>query len=214
MQRKKHSHFSQVTNSNELIEMLTKEIKFSIIKNIKVAKYYRVMRDCTPHISGEEQIMTLIICCVDIAPLLVKVLEFFLQFMKVNGTTGERARIWQWRVNIYIWRGKHISAEKATWINCRAFYTCCGCHSINLTLCQIANSCDLALLFFFGWLQRVYCLFSSSTKRWNVFIEWVGLHGITFKSLYDTLRKSHIESVATIRYQISGKNIYLLIQLS
>lgn len=33
-------------------------------------------------------------------------------------------------------------------INSRAFYTSCGCHSLNLTLCDMANTCSKAKGFF------------------------------------------------------------------
>jgi len=43
-------------------------------------------------------------------------------------------------------------------INPRAFYTPCGCQSLNLVLCDMANSCPRATSFF-GVLQRMYTLF-------------------------------------------------------
>ena len=49
-------------------------------------------------------------------------------------------------------------------INPKAFYTPCGCHSLNLVLCDIANSCPKAISFF-GIVQRIHTLFVSSTKR-------------------------------------------------
>ena len=55
-------------------------------------------------------------------------------------------------------------ATKLLEINPRAFYTPFGCYSLNLVLCDLANSCSKATSFF-GVLQRIYSLFSSSTKR-------------------------------------------------
>ena len=55
-------------------------------------------------------------------------------------------------------------------INPKAFYTPCGCHNINLVLCDMANTCTKAVSFF-GVVQRLYILFSSSTKRWNIFLK-------------------------------------------
>ena len=52
-------------------------------------------------------------------------------------------------------------------INPKAFYIPCGNHNINLVLCDMANSCTKAVSFF-GVVQRLYTLFSSSTKRWNL----------------------------------------------
>jgi hypothetical protein len=42
-------------------------------------------------------------------------------------------------------------------INPKAFYTPCGCYSLNLVLCDIVNSCPKAISFFFE-LYNVYIL--------------------------------------------------------
>ncbi|KAM2810936.1 hypothetical protein COP1_043656 [Malus domestica] len=82
-------------------------------------------------------------------------------------------------------------------INHRAFYTPCGCHSLNLALCDMVNCCPKAMSFF-GVVQRIYTLFSSLTKRWKVFTYHVqGSH--TLKPLSQTRWESHIESVKPIR---------------
>ncbi|KAL5158733.1 Zinc finger MYM-type protein 1 [Glycine soja] len=79
-----------------------------------------------------------------------------------------------------------------------SFYTPCGCHSLNLVFCDMANSCPKATSFF-GVLQRVYTLFSSSTKRWK--ISQNHIHSLTLKSLSQTHWESRIESVKAVRFQ-------------
>ena len=49
-------------------------------------------------------------------------------------------------------------------INPKAFYTPRGCHNLNLVLCDVANFCPKATSFFVV-VQRIYTLFSSSTRR-------------------------------------------------
>ena len=62
-------------------------------------------------------------------------------------------------------KGKHQGVQKRFLdINPRALHTPCGCHSLNLVLCDMANYCPKAISFF-GVKQCIYILLSSSTKR-------------------------------------------------
>ena len=55
------------------------------------------------------------------------------------------------------------------------------------------------LFLFFGIVQRIYTLFSSSTKRWNILLKHISC--FTVKSLSNTRWESRIKSVKVIRYQ-------------
>ena len=64
-------------------------------------------------------------------------------------------------------KGKHKGVQRRLLdVNPRAFYTPCASHSLNLTLSDVANSCEKAVKFF-GVVQRIYTLFADSTKRWK-----------------------------------------------
>ena len=53
-------------------------------------------------------------------------------------------------------KGKHKGVQKKVLeVNPRAFYTPCGCHSLNLALCDMENSC-LKAKSFFGIVQCIY----------------------------------------------------------
>ena len=98
-------------------------------------------------------------------------------------------------------KGKHQGVQKRLLdINPRAFYMPCGCHCLNLVLCDMANSCHKAKTFF-GTCQIIYTVFSSSTKRWSVLLEHID--ELTLKSLCVTRWESHIESVKAIKTQVS-----------
>jgi hypothetical protein len=83
-------------------------------------------------------------------------------------------------------------------INPKAFYTPCGCHSLNFVLCDIINSYPKAI-FFFGIVQRINTLFASSTKRWKILLDNVS--SLTLKPFSQTHWKSQIESLKAIKFQ-------------
>ncbi|PWZ31193.1 Zinc finger MYM-type protein 1 [Zea mays] len=95
-------------------------------------------------------------------------------------------------------KGKHQGVQKQLLdINPRALHMPCACHSLNLTLCDMAKSCEKAASFF-GIVQKIYILFSKCTKRWKVLLDHVP--SLTVKSLSNTRWESRIKSVQAIRY--------------
>ncbi|CAL5212954.1 unnamed protein product [Lathyrus oleraceus] len=97
-------------------------------------------------------------------------------------------------------KGKHQGVQKRFLdINLRAFYTPCGCHSLNLALCDMDNSCIKARNFF-EVVQRIYTIFANSTKRWQILKD--NVKGLTPKSLSFTHWESRVESVKAIRTQM------------
>jgi hypothetical protein len=95
-------------------------------------------------------------------------------------------------------KGKHQGVQrKLLDINPRAFYSACGCHSLNLTLCDMATKTCGRAKDFFGIIQRIYKAFANSTKKWQILQD--NITGWTVKSVSATRWESRVENKRKIK---------------
>lgn len=150
------------------------------MEEVRAAKYFGIILDCTPDISHQEQ-MTLVLRYVDMTGI-PNIVERFVEFLKVDDSSGEgltdelinaleknNLEIMDARAQDYDngsnMKGKEKGVQsRVKKINKRAMHVSCCAHSLNLVLCEMA-SCHKEAMTFFGVIQRLYTLVSASTKR-------------------------------------------------
>ena len=156
------------------------------------------------------------------------VYEHFIKFMKVESSTGEdlyKTLLNSLKeLNLYMkdiqgqgydsgsnMKG-HISEVQARLLkdNSRTFFVPCACHNYNLLLGDVGKCCPDTITYF-GILQRIYVLFSASTKRWTVFKKHVP--GLSVKPLSKTRWECWIDSVKAIHYKV-GEVYDALVEIS
>lgn len=97
-------------------------------------------------------------------------------------------------------QGKKQGVQKRVLeINNKALYVPCGSHTLNLVVGDAAKS-SVTSISFFGLIQRLYNLFSSSVQRWSILKEHV--KNLTLKALSTTRWECRVEAVKAVRYQL------------
>lgn len=218
-----HDHYLGARIQNELIQLMSEKVREKIVSDIKATKYFSIILDCTPDINHQEQ-MSMIIRYVKIESNGVEndsegiyVEEHFISFLNVKSTTGKNLtdilleELDGMGLNIKDCRGQgydngssmkgiHCGVQaRILQINPKAFYMPCASHSLNLIICDAAK-CTPKAMTFFGEVQRIYVIFSASTKRWDILKK--NVPNLTVKKSCDTRWESKIESVRALRYQI------------
>ena len=211
---KTKDHYLSFIIQNELIDLLAKEVEKENLRQLKLAKYFSIILDCTPDVSHHEQ-MSVILRYVQCDKEVV-VREAFFGYGRVNDSTGKGLlntflkRVKELQLDLpdcrgqsydngAIMKGKRSGIQtRMLEINPKAVYVPCANHTLNLVVVDSAKS-SIEALTFFGVLTRLYVLFSSSAQRWEILKKHVQL---TIKSHSDTRWESRINCVKPLRYNL------------
>ncbi|XP_060795468.1 zinc finger MYM-type protein 1-like [Neoarius graeffei] len=207
-----HNSYLESHVQNEIIGLLSDNIMSAIVADIRKAKFFSIILDCTPDISHIEQLSVVIRVVLMGTP---QIMEHFLGFLEAEESTGQhlasmvlnrleelgipfqdcRGQSYDNGANM---RGKSKGVQaRLLEKNPRALFVPCGAHTLNLVLCDAAKGSTDAMSYF-GVLQKLYTLFSGSTQRWAELKKHVT---ITLKMWADTWWESKIKSVEPMQYQ-------------
>lgn len=209
------SHTSYLGNiiQNELIDCISERIVECMVTEIRQSKYFSIILDCTPDLSHKVQLSVII--RIVAAEGTAQIKEYFMGFLEAEQTTGEglstlilkklkelnipfedcRGQSYDNGANM---KGKNKGVQaRLLQLNPRALFIPCGAHTVNLVVCDAAKSSSDAADYF-GYLQKLFNLFSASTQRWSTLKKHVDT---TLKSWADTRWESRINSVEVVRFQ-------------
>ncbi|XP_069616009.1 zinc finger MYM-type protein 1-like [Ranitomeya imitator] len=180
-----HAHYLGKTIQNEMIQLLSNGIQEKILDDVKTAKYFSVVLNCTSDVSHVEQ-MTIIVRFVSTSEdKKFEIKEHFLGFIPVSDTTGGGLTA----AVLNKFEEMSLSVD-----NLR------GSHSLNLVVNDAAKCCFGATTFLL-LVQNLYVFFSSSTQHWEVLVHH--LPSLTLKPLSETRWESRIDALAPLHYQLS-----------
>ena len=208
-----HTHYLGKRIQNELIDCISSKILETIVEEVKTSKYFSIILDCTPDLSHKEQLSVILrIVSLGDTP---QVKEHFMGFLVAEESTGESLstlilrRLEELNIPFQDCRGQSYDnganmkgknkgvQARLLQLNSRAFFVPCGAHTLNLVVADAAKSSPDAVGYF-GYLTKLFKLFSASVHRWAILLKHVNT---TLKSWSDTRWESRIKSIEAVKYQ-------------
>ena len=217
--RRLQVHYLSPESQNEFIQCCASKVTDVILTERANAKYYCIIVDATPDSAHVEQtVFILRYVHFESDTNRYKVEERFLKFVDCNNKTGEEiARLiletlkehtipitncrGQGYDNGSNMSGKYKGAQAHILKQCPlATYSPCACHSLNLCGVHAAESCPKVITFF-GVIQKLYAIFSSSPRRWEILKQNIGC---SLHSMSQTRWSARVDSVRPFAAHIGG----------
>jgi len=202
------------TICDELISLMGSEVKKCLISEIRQAVYFSIIVDATPDITHIDQ-LTLILRFVDHNGDIKERFFGFLNIAHHDSEYLERIILenlkdlsldikncrGQSYDNVANMAGKYngLQARIKQHIDTATFIPCAN-HSLNLIGNCAVESCSAAVRYF-DFVQNVYVFFSSSTRRWDIFIHSnkTNKQFPHLKRLTDTRWAAHADAVSALK---------------
>lgn len=183
----------------EIIILMSQNVCAKIIEEVKEAKYFGIVVDSSPDISHIDQ-LTLVLRYVTVDGMPV---ERFLCFLPNVGHKSEEivtaivGVFEEFGLDVTKCRGQsydnasnmsgvYSGVQARIKMLCpHAEYVPCAAHSLNLVGSLAAGSC-ISAVSFFGILQELYNFFTSSTHRWQLYLNHKSKSTVVLQSLSKT----------------------------
>jgi hypothetical protein len=206
-----HTNYLSSTICDEIIEIMGKTVRKTIVDRIKCSKYFSVTVDSTPDNSHADQLTCVLRYLENDGPV-----ERFLTFLDNTGHKGSemadalvsflqsidldisncRGQSYDNASNM---SGKYIGMQ--TLIRQKspnAVFVPCSGHSLNLVGQAAVDSCREAVSFF-DFVQQVYNFFSASTNRYNLLKDKLAPKGLLMpKRLSETRWSAHADATKAL----------------
>ena len=189
------AHYLSKDSQNEFIHICADKVRHCILEERDNAKYFSIMVDMTPDVSHIEQ-NTYVLRYFTREQDKYIIRERFFTFVDDSGKTGSEIAtmilsfLTENEIPFKDYRGQgYDNASNMSGRyngvqnilkqeNSLCTFSPCGCHSLNLCGAKSALCCKDAITFF-GTIQTIYSIFSSSPKRWAILVRNIGvsLHG-------------------------------------
>lgn len=216
----RNKYFS-ATIQNEIISLLSKSVRKSILDEVREAPFFSIIVDTTQDITKRDQ-LSLIFRYVKInANKNIEIIEAFIGFFEVKNQSGKdlemlivdtlksdsidikkcRGQGYDGAANM---KGKYNGLQaQIRKLSKNADYVHCAAHNLNLVLNDAVKNITV-LVNFYDLIQSIYVFFSESLPRWqnlNDAIDEVGRKkaAVTLKKLNPTRWSSRFDSLQAIR---------------
>ena len=212
-------HYLSADSQNEFIKTCAAKFRQAVLEKRRSAKYYSLIVDATPDSSHKEQTTFVFrYAAFNEEEQEYRVEGSFMAYVDFSKKTGEeianmiqnflsdnsiplddcRGQGYDNGANMagkYKGVKAHLLEKKSL-----AIFSPCACHTLNLVGVDSAQSCD-EVKSFFGYVQKLFNLFSRSPARWKILFECTGasLHATS-----TTRWSARIEAVKPIANNLPG----------